>query len=105
MLLKCPYLQRLEWIGPAHTRPYFEKLVISIYGNRSTWNVTIYTDGQSINHDLPHKFRLKLIHNETSYDFNLQITYASSMDEGLYLCGSSIYDVWLRSFILKMIGK
>lgn len=105
MLLKCIDFGRMEWIGPAHTRSFFKESSISIRGNRRTWNVISYTDGQSINHNLPHKFRLKLINNETVYDFTLQITYASVMDEGLYLCGSSFYDVWFGSYILKMIGK
>lgn len=104
MLLKCLYYESMEWIGPAHTRPIFEELGVSIHGNHSTWNVTVYTDRQSIIHNLPHKFRLKVIKN-TSYDFNLQITYASVMDQGLYLCRSSIYEKVFRSFILKMIGK
>lgn len=101
VLLKCLCFEHLEWKGLAHSKQYFEESVKSIHENGSMWNVT---DRQSINPSLHHKIRLKVIDNKQAYEFVLQISNASVMDEGLYFCQNTLHGFVFDRFILKTIG-
>lgn len=100
MFLKgSSYLELMEWFGPAHTNVSVEVGGIDMFGHHIWWNVIEYSQGQFVIPTLPHRNRLQVIRRMGRVEFDLQITNASILDEGLYFClGGS----W---FVLKMISK
>ncbi|CAC5412468.1 NCAM [Mytilus coruscus] len=76
-----------SWIGPAHNTSIPSPVPeVDDFGNDKIWNTTVYTNGRKINPDIQNFRRLKVVDMGGNGDFDLQISNASTSDEGFYRC-------------------
>lgn len=99
MLLKC--LQDMEWFGPE----FYPFLQPTIVENRSMWMVDRYTEGGSVSPYVSDHNRLNVIRQIQTGDYELQISNASALDEGLYFCKNPEMPVAPDYYILQLISK
>lgn len=84
--LKCK-CKALFWNGPARADTGIgisHVYETDIYDELTTWNVSIYTNGEKVAEALPQKLLRRL--HVTGDNFDLHITNLSTSDEGLYMC-------------------